>query len=97
MNLNITSFDIYEFISKIVERFKPTLIEKEITFDLKCINNYVISADSDMLEKAVNNFITNAIDHVDGRNLINLNVEKKENGIKISVFNTGSHISERRF
>ena len=92
VKLNITSFDSDEFISKIVERFKPTFIEKGITFDFKCINNYNIFADSDMLEKAINNFITNAIDYVEGRNFIQLVAEKKEKGIKISVFNTGNHI-----
>jgi len=92
VELNITSFDSGEFISKIAERFKPTFIEKGITFDFKCVNNYIISADRDMLEKAINNFITNAIDYVEGRNFIQLTAEKKEKGIKISVFNTGNHI-----
>lgn len=95
VKLNITSFDVYEFISKIIDRFKPIFIDKGIEFDLKCINNYIISADRDMLEKAVNNFITNAIDHVEGRNFIQLTVEEEEKGIKISVFNTGSHIQEK--
>ena len=97
VKLNITSFDIGEFISKIVERFNPTFIDKGITFDFKCVNNYVISADRDMLEKAINNFITNAIDYVEGRNFIQLTAEKKENGIKISVFNTGNHIPMEDF
>lgn len=94
VKLNITSFDVYEFISKIIDRFKPIFIDKGIEFDLKCIDNYIISADCDMLEKAINNFITNAIDHVEGRNFIQLTVEE-EKGIKISVFNTGNHIQEK--
>ena len=44
--------------------FNPTFIDKGITFDLKCVNNYVISADRDMLEKRIKNFLTNAIDYV---------------------------------
>lgn len=92
VKLNVSSFDIYELISEIIERFKATMIERGITFDLKCVNNVIISADRDMLEKAINNFITNAIDHVEGRNLIELNAEKKNNGIRISVFNTGANI-----
>lgn len=95
VKLNITSFDIHEFIVKIAERFKPIFIEKNIKFDLKCIDNYIISADCDMLEKAVNNFITNAIDHVEGRNFIQLTVKEEDKGIKISVFNTGNHIQEK--
>lgn len=39
----------------------------------------------------------NAIDHVEGRNFIELNAEKKDNGIKISVLNTGSYISQEDY
>lgn len=92
VKLNITSFNLYELINDIIERFKAEMNEKGVTFDLKCENNFVISADRDMLEKVINNFITNAIDYVEGRNLIELNVEEKNNEIRISVFNTGTNI-----
>lgn len=92
VKLNITSFNLYELINDIIERFKSAMNEKGVTFDLKCENNFVIYADRDMLEKVINNFITNAIDYVEGRNLIELNVEEKNNEIRISVFNTGTNI-----
>ncbi|MVX64743.1 HAMP domain-containing protein [Clostridium chromiireducens] len=94
IKLNIISFDIYKFISTIIERFRPIFNEKNINFKFECIKGYKINADSDMLEKAINNFITNAIDHVDERKIINVIVEEKENRIKISVFNTGENIPE---
>ncbi|AOR23793.1 HAMP domain-containing sensor histidine kinase [Clostridium taeniosporum] len=92
VKINRTSFQIKEFVTKIIERFSQIFIDKCIDFKLVCENNYVISADSNMLEKAINNFITNAIDHVDGRRVIELTIENKEDGIEISVFNTGSYI-----
>jgi signal transduction histidine kinase len=94
IKLNETKFDIFQFMSQIVERFNSTFEDRTITFDFQCIKNYLICADKDMIEKAVNNFITNAIDYVDEKNYIKLAVEKSENGIIISVFNTGNHISE---
>ena len=94
VKLNKTTFDIFEFISHILERFNLTFNERRITFDFQCIKNYFICADKDMLEKAVNNFIINAIDFVDQKSYIKLSVEKSENGIRISVFNTGNYISE---
>jgi signal transduction histidine kinase len=93
VKLTITTFDVYEFVCSIVERFNPIFDEKKITFNLNCINNYNISADRDLLEKALNNFITNAINHIGGRKNISVIGEKKENKIKISVFNTGDNIS----
>jgi len=97
VELNKTHFYICGFISNIIERFKPILSEKGITLDFKCEKDYEISADKDMLEKAINNFITNAIDHVEGEKFIQLTTQKKEDILRISVFNTGSHIENEDF
>lgn len=94
IKLNIISFDLHEFISKIIERFRPIFNEKNINFEFDCIKGYEINADSDMLEKAINNFIINAIDYVDERKIISVIAEEKENRIKISVFNSGDNIPE---
>lgn len=94
VKLNITNFEICEFLSKIVERFDSIFSEKNINFNLKCVEGYKINADRDLFEKAINNFITNAINHVSEEKIINVTVEKKENKIKISVFNTGDNIDE---
>ncbi|AGX44203.1 HAMP domain-containing sensor histidine kinase [Clostridium saccharobutylicum] len=95
VEMNITCFEIREFISKVVQRFDSIFTEKKITFDLLCINDCLVKADRNMIEKAVNNFITNAINHIGGRKLIQLIVEEKENKVEISVFNTGNHIPDK--
>ncbi|GEA29101.1 HAMP domain-containing sensor histidine kinase [Clostridium diolis] len=94
IKLNVVSFDINKFLCKIVERFKPVVGERNITFTLDCVKDCEIHADRDLLEKAINNFITNAIDHVKGRKIINIIGKKEENKIKIGVFNTGDNICE---
>ncbi|MVX63627.1 HAMP domain-containing protein [Clostridium chromiireducens] len=95
IKLNLTAFDVYEFMSKISERFMPVFHEKDISFTLDCIKNYKLYADKDLMEKAVNNFIINAINYVDERKIINVIIEEKENKIRISVFNTGNNIPEK--
>lgn len=95
IKLNIISFDVNEFLSKIIERFKSIFDERNITFNLDCIKDFKIFADSDLLEKALNDFITNAINHVDEKRIINVTGKKKENKIEISVFNTGNNIPEK--
>ncbi|WP_236907461.1 HAMP domain-containing sensor histidine kinase [Clostridium saccharobutylicum] len=95
VEMNITCFEIREFISKVVQRFDSIFTEKKITFDLLSINDCLVKADRNMIEKAVNNFITNAINHIGGRKLIQLIVEEKENKVEISVFNTGNHIPDK--
>jgi two-component system sensor histidine kinase VanS len=94
IKLKITNFDIYELVSNIINRFNPLLDKGGIKFNLNCNRNSMISADKDMLEKAINNYIINAINHAGGSKNINITVEEKENKMKISVFNTGDNISE---
>ncbi|SFD26862.1 HAMP domain-containing sensor histidine kinase [Clostridium uliginosum] len=91
--LNITMFNVGDLIQNTMNRFTPVFIEKGITYDLK-YEDFVISADYELVERSINNFITNAINHVEGRKHIKVTVEKKGTGIKIIVFNTGNHIPE---
>ncbi|MDR3595000.1 HAMP domain-containing sensor histidine kinase [Clostridium sp.] len=94
IKLNITTFNIDELMSKIIERFTPAFHEKNINFNLNCVKNYIVSADRDMLEKAINNFITNAIDYVNEKKVIEVVVKNEENKIRISVYNTGENIHQ---
>lgn len=92
--LNISRFDIGGLIEKLSERFETVFVEKGITLDLKIPKNLIVEADYELLERAVNNYITNAINHAEGKKLIEVTVENKDGGIRISVFNTGNHIQE---
>lgn len=93
--LNITRFNIGELMQSAIDRFIPELSKKGIILDLKCQQEYFISADYELIERIVNNFITNAINHTEGRKYIEMTTENKGTGIIISVFNTGKHISEK--
>ncbi|AQR96810.1 sensor histidine kinase [Clostridium saccharoperbutylacetonicum] len=92
IKLNITAFNIKALLSRIIERFTPVFAEKNISLNLECIDDFIISADMDMLEKALNNYITNAIDHVSDKKVIDINVENGKEVVAISVANTGEHI-----
>lgn len=93
--LNITKFDIGELIQGVIEKFTPVFNEKDITVVSKCEKDYFISADYELIERVINNFIINAVNHIEGRKYIEVAVEKKGNGIRIAVFNTGKHIPEK--
>ncbi len=93
--LNVTRFNIGEFIQNIADRFTPVLNEKGINIELKYEKDDEICADYELLERVINNFITNGIHHVEGRKYIEVIAKKKDNGVRISVFNTGKPISER--
>lgn len=95
LNLNITRFDLCELVKNVVEKFFHILDEKSIHLELKCESNIVICADCELIERAFTNFLTNAIHHVDSKNIIHIKLETVSNRPRISVFNTGSHLTEK--
>ena len=48
--------------------------------------------DEFLLDEILNNYLSNAIHHIDGENKIKIWMENKKNYIKISVFNNGYNI-----
>ena len=47
-----------------------------------------------MIEEVLINYISNALNHVDDRRVVRVSVEKKDDIVRISVFNTGKCIPE---
>ena len=92
--LKISQFAIDEVIQNIIDRFDPVFAEKNITVDVNYRKDLFISANQELMERAVNNYITNAINHVEGMKQIKVTAEEKSNRIRISVFNTGKHIPD---
>ena len=53
-----------------------------------------IWADEYQMEEVVTNYISNAIHYAAFEKRIEVNIEKKENTVRVSVFNTGTPIPE---
>lgn len=51
-------------------------------------------ADEYMVEEVVTNYISNAINHVSGEMRIEVSIEKREDVVRVSVFNTGNCIPD---
>ena len=94
VELNILRFNIEELVKKLVNRFEPLIIKEGITLDLDIQEDLVVFADYEYLGRALNNYITNAINHIGGMKIIRVIIKKEVDVIRISVFNTGKHISE---
>jgi len=92
--LKISHFALNDVIRNIIDRFEPVFSEKIITVKVNCEKDLLISADMELIERAVNNYITNAINYSDGMKEIRVSAEWHNNKIRISVFNTGNHIPD---
>ncbi len=95
--LNIEAFNLTEVVEDVVERYSVIAKKenKEIIFDIE--NDIYISADMIMIERAMSNYISNAIYHVEGDNKIFVSLVKNEKGIVFSVKNkTNSVLDEKK-
>ena len=68
--------------------------QKEITVDFKHPDTAEVWADQIQMEEVFTNYLTNAVNHCDGDRKIIITIEKKQNSVYASVYNTGHAIPE---
>lgn len=93
-NLNIIRFDLCELVKNVADKFSHLINEKGIQLDLSLETNITVNADKELIERVLTNFLTNAIHHVGGEKIIKIKLQKISDSVRISVFNTGSHVPE---
>ncbi|WP_099190715.1 sensor histidine kinase [Tepidibacter mesophilus] len=86
-------FNICDLIDQTITKYKNIFDKKNI--DLRIDKNYTgnVFADNMRIEQILVNFINNAIDHVDDNNIIKIIVDGNNKKVRVSVFNSGKHIS----
>jgi signal transduction histidine kinase len=90
--LNIEPFNIVELISNVLKKNAVLLTDKNINVQFD--NKDPITANGDIfrIEQVLNNYLNNAITHVDDNKTIQIKIENIENKVRVSVFNSGSNI-----
>lgn len=92
--VNIQRFDLTELINGVIQ--SSTLLADQkgarISFDQK--QSLYVWGDEFKLEEVVTNYISNAINHVDGEKQIEVTVLHQNDKVRVSVFNTGELIPE---
>ena len=75
------------------------LEERNVGVEFETEDEINVTADDFYIEQVISNYLTNAIKHVkevDGKKIIRITnkINKKNNKVRISVFNTGDKIAE---
>ncbi|HPJ24135.1 MAG TPA: HAMP domain-containing sensor histidine kinase, partial [Bacillota bacterium] len=87
-------FEIRNLIEDTANLFNLVIKDKGIRLTTK-IKDHLIHSDYAHLQTVLTNFINNAINHVDGKKVIDISVETAKDGvIKVVVFNTGMQIPD---
>ncbi|WP_244834102.1 HAMP domain-containing sensor histidine kinase [Clostridium sp. BJN0001] len=95
ISLNISNFNANDFIEDAVKRFKPLFEEKNIDVNIECREDIILNADRELLEKALNNYLLNAVNYCiakENKKEINIKGILREDNFLLSVFNTGNNI-----
>ncbi len=92
--INIERFDIVALIRSVLDSTAILFQQKEILLHFEHTEPIYVWADEYMVEEVVTNYISNAINHVDGARIIEVKLIKREEVLRVAVFNTGANIPE---
>lgn len=92
--ISIERFDMVELADSVIRANGIVMSQKEITVDFTHPDSAEVWADQIQMEEVFTNYLTNAINHCDGAKHINITIEKKQDSVYASVYNTGLNIPE---
>ena len=87
-------FDIVELIVNYLQSADILLKQHEAQVLMKEYGPIEVWGDQFKAEEVFNNYFSNALNHLSGERIIEISVEKSDNKVRVSVFNTGEQIPE---
>ena len=87
-------FDIVEVLKSVLNSNQIKFEQKNVDLQFEENQSIYVWADEFMTQEVVTNYISNALNHVDGENVIEVSLLVKERTVRVSVRNTGANIPE---
>jgi len=91
--LNTEQFNILEFVDGYFKGIKIVLEENRIKSEIDIPSDAVGQGDKIKLNMVLNNYVSNAISHINGERIIKVSAVDSGEAYRIFVFNTGEHIN----
>ncbi|MCD8120318.1 MAG: ATP-binding protein [Lachnospiraceae bacterium] len=92
--VNIERFDITAEIDGVLQANSLNIRQNGITVYYSADEPVYVWADQYQVEEVITNYVSNAINHVNGEKVIKIQLEDRGEAIRVSVFNTGDGIPE---
>lgn len=86
--------DLAEMMGRVLGKYKLMLGEKGINLEYRAAEGAFVFADATRIEQVINNFLSNAMEHMDEGKRLKITVEKREASVRLAVFNSGLPIPE---
>ncbi len=96
ISLERDNFPINELITDVLKKKAILFAEKEakVTFDSKGKDNVIVNADYYYIEQVFMNYLSNALNHMDDKKIINVDLEITDTKARVEVFNSGKNIPD---
>lgn len=93
--LQYDKFDIYMVVEGVINKLDYLLKQKNIIIEFQHGSQELhVYADEFKIEEVITNYLTNAINHIDDKRIIRINIYNRDKKVVVSVFNTGIPIPE---
>lgn len=86
---------LYEMVQNWFDRNQNLLTEKKISCYNRVQENYVGRGDTVLINSVINNYLSNAVSHIDGEKKLIVAAEDLGDLYRVSVFNTGKNIADK--
>ena len=92
--VNLERFNVVEVIDGFLKNMSVIIEEKGASVFFNNTDVAYVWSDEFLFEDVLVNYFNNALNHMDEKKIIRINVEKIEENIRVTVFNTGEPIPE---
>lgn len=94
---HIEEFDIVEEIKNIITSYRILLNQKGVEVNIISNGTIIVYSDFTKIETVIRNYLTNAINHVDEKKVIEISVVLKDNGhVRVGVYNSGVQLTDEQ-
>jgi signal transduction histidine kinase len=87
-------FDIVDMVRNYLKSAELLAQKKDVTVRFDDYDPIFVWGDEFKIEEVLQNYYSNALNHIDGEKVIEVKLQKKDNHVRVSVFNTGKPIPE---
>ncbi|NLW56525.1 MAG: HAMP domain-containing protein [Firmicutes bacterium] len=88
------NFNLSHFLTKVLEKKALLFQEKAIRLETEIEEGLFVNADPDLTEQVINNYLSNALNHVNDFRIIRVRARRWPGKTRVSVYNTGEHLPE---
>ena len=87
-------FNLVELIEGVLTATRILIEQKEAVIEFSNLHPVYVWADEFKIEEVVTNYISNALNHLDGKKIICITIEEMTDTVRVAVKNTGKPIPE---